>query len=59
MGKSSINATAGEAAFRLFARILEFFRFTDGSKLYSSPQCHGSFSNHMAKIVILNEIYKF
>ena len=42
MGESSIYATAGEAAFRLFARILEFSRFSDGSKLNRSPQCMSS-----------------
>ena len=40
-------------------QVLSLARFSSGSKLNSSPQCRGSFSNHMAKIVILNEIYKF
>ena len=35
--------TTGEAAFRLFARVLEFSRFSDGSKLHSSPQCTSLF----------------
>ena len=48
-GESSIYATAGEAAFRLLARTREFSRFSSGSKLNCSPQCHRSFSERRGK----------
>ncbi|MBP3750213.1 MAG: hypothetical protein ILA44_01845 [Prevotella sp.] len=51
-GVSSIYATAGEAALRLFPLSLEFSRFSDRSKLNCSSRCRQSFSTDDAKIVI-------
>ena len=41
--------------FRLFPLSLEFSRFSDGSKLNSSPRCRQSFSTDGAKIGIISE----
>ena len=50
-----INGYTGGAAFRSFALVGEFSRFSDGQKLMSSPLCLRSGKELSAKLMIFFE----